>query len=126
MNLTRALDVALPDIPARTIAERYPRIDPGTNFREHIEDGKPVIRVYVPSSNCMFKFPPLNWKLTQLFDGQRSYEEIAEIYSQQNGVEYDAKAVREFAADLDAIDFWYRTPNQGAKATKTEAREQMG
>jgi hypothetical protein len=86
MNLTRVLDVALPDIPARTIAERYPRLDPGATFREHIEDGKPVVRVYVPSSNCMFKFPPLNWKLAQFFDGQRSYEEIAELYSQQNGV----------------------------------------
>jgi putative peptide zinc metalloprotease protein len=124
MNLTRALDVALPDIPARTIAERYPRIDPGTNFREHIEDGKPVIRVYVPSSNCMFKFPPLNWKLTQLFDGQRSYEEIAEIYSQQNGVEYDAKAVREFAADLDAIDFWYRTPQEKNVLHVQQTKEQ--
>ncbi len=112
MNLTRALDVALPEIPARTIAERYPRLDPGTTFREHIEDGKPVVRVYVPSSNCMFKFPPLNWKLAQCFDGQRSFEEIAALYSQQNGVEYDPRDVREFAADLDAIEFWYKTPQE--------------
>jgi putative peptide zinc metalloprotease protein len=112
MNLTRVLDVALPDIPARTIAERYPRLDPGATFREHIEDGKPVVRVYVPSSNCMFKFPPLNWKLAQFFDGQRSYEEIAELYSQQNGVEYDAQDVREFAASLESMEFWYKTPQE--------------
>jgi len=47
MNLTRALEVALPDIPARKLAESYPRLDPGTTFREHIEDGRPMVRIYV-------------------------------------------------------------------------------
>ncbi len=112
MNLTRALDVALPEIPARTIAEHYPRIDPGATFREHLEDGKPIVRVYVPSSNLMFTFSPQQWKLAQLFDGQRSYEEIAELYSQQNNTEYDAEEVREFGADLEAIQFWYKTPQE--------------
>lgn len=124
MNLTRALDVALPEIPARTLAERYPRLDPGATFREHIEDGKPVVRVYVPSSNCMFKFPPLNWKLAQFFNGQRSYAEIAELYSQQNGVEYDAEEVREFAADLEAIEFWYKTPQEKNVLLMQQAADQ--
>ena len=112
MNLTRALDVALPEIPARAIAERYSRMDPGTTFREHIEGGKPIIRVYVPSSNCMFTFPPQQWKLAQLFDGQRSYADIAALYSQENGAEYDEQEVREFAAELEAIEFWYKTPQE--------------
>src|SRR5260370_31912869 len=60
----------------------------------------------------MVKFPPLNWKLTQFFDGQRSFEEIAGLYSRQNGVEYDAQDVREFASDLEAIEFWYKTPQE--------------
>jgi putative peptide zinc metalloprotease protein len=112
MNLTRALEVALPELPARAIVERPPRLDPGVNFREHIEEGKPVIRVYVPSAKFMFTFPPHNWQLAQLFDGQRSYEEIAGIYSQESGEEYSAEEVREFAADLEAIDFWYKTPQE--------------
>jgi putative peptide zinc metalloprotease protein len=112
MNLTRALEVALPDIPARALAERCPRIAPGTNFREHIEDGRPVIRVYVPSANCMYKFPPANWQLAQLFDGKRSYEEIADLYSREIGAQYDPQDVRDFAADLEAIEFWYKTPQE--------------
>jgi putative peptide zinc metalloprotease protein len=112
MNLTRALEVALPDIPGRVMAERYPRLDPGTTAREHIEDGKPIIRVYVPNSNCMYKLPPANWKLVQLFDGNRSYEEIAQLYSQENGVEFDANEVREFAASLEEIEFWYKTAQE--------------
>ena len=112
MNLARALEVALPEIPARTLAERYPRLDPATTFREHIEDGKPVVRLYVPSAESMFTFPPYLWKLAQLFDGTRSYEEIAQIYSQENGVEYDGETVREMAGELEADGFWFKTPQE--------------
>ena len=112
MNLTRALEVALPDIPARKLAESYPRLDPGTTFREHIEDGKPVVRIYVPSMGGMFTFDKKEWELTQLFDGKRGYEEIAQLYSQQNGIQYDSETVREFAASLEASDFWYKTPQE--------------
>ena len=112
MNLTRVLNVALPDMPARVLSERPPRLDPGVIAREHIDDGKPVIRTYVPCAESMFTFPPSNWRLAQLFDGSRSYEQIAETYSQQTGAEYSAEEVREFASNLDAIDFWYRTPQE--------------
>src|ERR1700675_53808 len=112
MNLTRALEVALPDIPARRLAESYPRMDPGTTFREHIEDGSLVVRIYVPCANGMFAFSKKDWELTQLFDGKRSYEEIAEIYSQQNGIRYDVETVREFADNLEASEFWYKTPQE--------------
>ena len=83
------------------------RLDPGVIAREHLEGGKTVIRTYVPCAESMFTFPPSNWRLAQLFDGSRSYEEIAEMYSQQTGAEYSAEEVREFASNLDAIDFWY-------------------
>ncbi|HWY07569.1 MAG TPA: HlyD family efflux transporter periplasmic adaptor subunit [Candidatus Acidoferrales bacterium] len=112
MNLARALEVALPEIPARTLAERYPRLDPATTFREHIEDGKTVVRLYVPSAESMFTFPPYLWKLAQLFDGTRSYEEIAQLYSQENGGAYDGETVREMAGELEADGFWYRTPQE--------------
>ena len=112
MNLTRALEVALPDMPARKLAESYPRLDPGTTFREHIEDGNPVVRIYVPSVGGMYKFDQNEWELTQLFDGKRSYEEIAARYSQQSGIRYDAEAVRDFAASLEACEFWYKTPQE--------------
>ena len=104
MNLTRALEVALPDIPARKLAESYPRLDPGTTFREHIEDGALVIRIYVPCARGMFLFSKGDWELAQLFDGKRSYEEIAELYSQQNAVEYDAdQALESECINTDAI-----------------------
>jgi putative peptide zinc metalloprotease protein len=112
MNLTRVLNNALPDIPARTLAERPPRLDPGVTFREHMEEGQPKIRVYVPSARGMYKLSPSDWKLVQLFDGKRSYEEIAEIYSQETGVQYSAEGVREFASMLEENEFWYKTAQE--------------
>ena len=112
MNLTRVLDVALPELPARVISERAPRIPPDVVFREHIEEGKAIVRALVPSQESMYRFPKANWDLAQLFDGNRSYEEIATLYSGQTGAEYSVDEIREFAATLEAEEFWYRTPQE--------------
>lgn len=112
MNITQALNAALPEIPARTLAQRCPHMDPGVVFTEHIEEGEPTVRVLVPSADAMYRFPPQNWALIQLFDGRRSYEEIAELHSRNTGVEYNAEEIREFAASLEAMDFWYKTPQE--------------
>ena len=112
MNLTRVLDVALPDIPARMISQNAPRLPPDIVWKEHVEEGKPIVRVLVPSQEAMFRFPPANWELAQLFDGDRSFEDIAQLYSGQTGAEYSADEVREFAAGLEAAEFWYKTPQE--------------
>ncbi len=112
MNIARALTAALPEIPARAIAQRRPRVEPGITSKEHIEDGQRVIRVYLPSVGGMYKFPPQNWALAQLFDGNRTCEEVAVLYSQQTGIEYSVEAVRDFADDLESAEFWYKTPQE--------------
>src|SRR5215475_8800177 len=112
MNLTRALDVALPDIPAREVLARAPRIDPNATFREHLEDGQYIVRVYAPSSGMMYRLTRHQWNLARLFDGKRSYQEIAELYTQQAGAEYDEQSVSEFAAELESAGFWYRTQQE--------------
>ena len=112
MNLTRALNVALPDIPAREILQRVPRIEPGVTFREHIEDGERIVRVYFPSTGLMYRLTWAQWDLARLFDGKRSYAAIAELYSQEMGEAYDQQAVFEFASDLEAAGFWYKTAQE--------------
>jgi putative peptide zinc metalloprotease protein len=94
------------------MAQHHPRLDPGFTFKEHLEDGERVIRVYIPSVGAMYKFPPQNWALVQLFDGKRTCEEVAALYSQQTGIEYTAEAIREFADDLEAAEFWYKTSQE--------------
>ena len=112
MNITQALNVALPELPAKLMSQRPPRVHPDVVFKEHIEEGKPVIRAYVPGVDAMFTFTPENWGLIRLFDGQRSYAEVAELYSQETGAAYSEETVREFAASVDALNFWYRTPQE--------------
>lgn len=112
MNLTRVLDVALPELPARVISERAPRMAADVVFKEHIEDGKPIVRALVPGQEAMFRFPKANWELAQLFDGNRSYQEIASLYSAQTGAKYSVDEVREFAASLEADGFWYKTAQE--------------
>src|ERR1700719_3362053 len=112
MNLTQALNAALPEIPARIISRRCPRMPPDAVAQEHLESGQIVVRVLVPSQEAMYRFPPPNWALIQFFDGVRSYEDIAALYSAQLRADYSVDDVREFAASLEALDFWYKTPQE--------------
>ena len=100
MNLTRALDVALPEIPARVIAERCPRLHPDIVHKEHMVDGRPVIRICVPGVDAIFSLAPQTWELARLFDGHRDYEEVAEAYFQKTGEQVSLEELRELADDL--------------------------
>jgi putative peptide zinc metalloprotease protein len=64
----------------------------------------------VPGVEALFTFTPQNWQFAQLFNGQRSYEEIADLYVQGTGIRYSAPEVRDLADSLEAIEFWYKTP----------------
>ena len=82
MNLAEALDV-LPELTAPTRNTRIFRIDPLLVGREHIEEGEPVILAHVPGSTNLFRLTPQQWELAHLFDGQKSYEEIAAQFVSQ-------------------------------------------
>ena len=113
MNLTRALEVALPDIPARKLAESTPRLDPGTTFREHIEDGKPDGADLCSERGWNVhagKEASGSWP--SCLTASEATRRSPKVYSQQSGAQYDAETVREFAASLEASEFWYKTPQE--------------
>lgn len=112
MNLTRVLNVALPDIPARLVGDKPPRFPPDVIWKEHLEEGQRVIRVVVRGVDSMFRFPPANWELAQFFDGTRSYKEIAEAYSAKTDTPLSEDDAREFAQNVEGIGFWYRTTQE--------------
>ena len=112
MNLTRALEVALPEIPARLIAQTCPRVHPDVVFKEHIVDGRPLVRVYVPGVDAMFNLAPATWNLVRFFDGQRSFEQVAEAYTRETGLPISFDDVHGVADDLESIEFWYKTPRE--------------
>ena len=112
MNLTQALNVVLPEIPARVVTQRCPRLHPEVVHQEHIVDGRPVVRVYVPGVDAVFNLTPQTWKLVAFFNGKRDYEEVAEAYFQETGTEVSIEELQEVAGDLEAIEFWYKTPQE--------------
>ena len=112
MNLTQALNVALPEIPARILAQSCPRLHPDVVFKEHIVDGRPLVRVYVPGVDAMFNLDPQTWELVHFFDGQRSFEQVTEVYTRETGRPISLDEVRSIAEDLESVEFWYKTPRE--------------
>ena len=113
MNLSEALDAALPEIPRSQISrKRPPMLDPNLIVREDILDGEPLVVVYHRSTTNVFRFPPIQWELIQLFDGKRSYEQIAEEYSELARSIVSADDIRAITAGLDESNFWYKTPQE--------------
>jgi putative peptide zinc metalloprotease protein len=112
MNLTQALNVALPEIPARLMAQRCPRLHPEVVHKEHIVDGRLIIRIFVPGVEAIFNLSPQTWNLVRFFDGQRSYQEVAEAYARETGGRVSLEELHELADDLESIEFWYKTPRE--------------
>jgi putative peptide zinc metalloprotease protein len=112
MNLTEAFNTALPEIPVLSAKERYPRIHPKLVGREHMEESGPLVTAVISGKAWLYQFSPAEWELVQLFDGVRSYEQISDLYFEQFGVRYDPGEIREMAANLDSMEFWYKTPQE--------------
>jgi putative peptide zinc metalloprotease protein len=113
MNLSEALDAALPEIPqARLARKNPPRIDPDLIVREDVTDGEPIIAVYQRSTANLLRLKPTQWQLAQCFDGVRSYEDIAAAFEAQTTIPLAADEVRTFAENMDESGFWYKNPQE--------------
>jgi putative peptide zinc metalloprotease protein len=109
MNLSEVLNVALPELPARRLDKTFRRIHPKLIAREQLEDGVPTIIAMVSGGSFIMRFTPDQWKLVQLFNGTRSYQDIAELFLKETGIAFTEEEVREFADPLDECGMWYRT-----------------
>jgi putative peptide zinc metalloprotease protein len=109
MNLAEVLNVALPELPARRVGKNFRRLHPKLIAREQIEGGVPTIVAMVSGGGYIMRFSPDQWKLAQLFNGERSYGEIAEHFQQETGVALTEEEVRQFADSLEEGGIWYKT-----------------
>lgn len=111
MNIFEAFDTGLPELPAKSSRNTFPKLDPAVVSKEHIEHGVPTILAKAPGADSFVNFTPDQWALLKLFDGVRSYDEIAVLIQQQTNVGFTVEDVKEFAAFLqDKTDLFYRTP----------------
>jgi putative peptide zinc metalloprotease protein len=127
MNLTEALDAALPEIPLQRLARsRPPRLDPELTVLEDVLDGEPIIGVFQRDGGNYFRFPPAQWRLLQLFDGVRSYDEIATELAAQTGEQISTHDLRLFADQLEEAKFWYKSPQEKNIALSQKVTAQRG
>jgi putative peptide zinc metalloprotease protein len=127
MNLSEALDAALPEIPkARFARNACPRLDPDLIVREDVLDGEPFFGVLQRGRANYFRFQPAQWKLAQFFDGVRSFDEISALYTTETGTFVAPEDVRFFAESMEENDFWYRTPQEKNLALSEKLIAQRG
>lgn len=113
MNLSEALDAALPEIPRNRLSRKNPpRLDPDLIIREDVTDGEPIVAVYQRSTANLMRLKPTQWQLASLYDGVRSYEEIAAAFEAETGIPLDADEARTFAENMDESGFWYKNPQE--------------
>ncbi len=122
MNLAEALDV-LPEITTVAKGKRIFKMDPALVGREHIEEGALLVLAHVPGSTTIFRLTPEQWKLAQLFDGQRSYEEIAGFFVAETATQVSGEDVRMFAEMMEDVKFWYQSPQEKNAALMEKLRE---
>lgn len=130
MNILEALEVALPDLPAQAAQRRYPRLDPRVIFREHVEQGIPVVLAKMPGTEVYLRFIPDHWNLLKMFDGERSYKQVSDLMLQQHNLEFSEDDVREFASFLEEQgELLYKTPvekNITLRAKMSSERQKRG
>jgi putative peptide zinc metalloprotease protein len=110
MNIVRALEVALPDLPERIVRQTPPKLEPRVISKEHIENGEPVILVKMPGTDLVFRFSPLQWRLINMFDGRSSFEEISTRFEQETGTTVLIDDLRELASHLQKSPLLYKSP----------------
>ena len=125
MNIANALNAALPELPERAIKRAMPRLDPRVIAKEHIEKGSPVVLAKLPGADTFIHLEPAQWTLLQLFDGERSYQEISAQVAARTGVPYSEDDAREFAAFIQANnDLFCRSPLERNIALQQRLRGQ--
>src|SRR3984957_1538313 len=113
MNLAEALNAALPEIPTRNLPKDRPlRLDPNLIIKEQTQDGKPMVMVVIPSTRRYYPLTHEQWGLLSLFDGIRTCQEIAELYTDRTSVLYSEEYVRGFVESIADQPFWYKTAQE--------------
>ena len=127
MNIVRALDVALPELPPQIIRKTPPKLDPRVIAKEHNEKGQPVVLTKMPGSEFVFRFTPAQWTLIQMFDGVRTHEAIGELFTAETGTPVSTDEVRELASFLQSNSkLLYKTPMEQNITLQEELRASRG
>ena len=104
MNITEALNAALPDIPARTFAALSAR-----GSADYLEgargEGERMVRVYVPSAEACTSFRRRIGRSCSSSTENAPTRKSPSSSRPDRSAVYSEATVREFADDLEAVGF---------------------
>jgi putative peptide zinc metalloprotease protein len=113
MNLTQVMNVTLPEPPAARMRDSYPCCSPKMIAKDHFEREGHMVHVIIPDGpSHFFRFSKQQFELIKLFDGKRSYAEIARTFAREQKIGVNAEFVQTFAENMEKKDFWYRSPEE--------------
>src|SRR3954468_13860979 len=124
MNLSEALNAALPEMPSARPRQAKLKLDASILARPQVEQGQTVIVIHKRGTADLYKLPPEQWAIVELFDGNRSYQDVSDAYFAQTGKRFDEDDVRAFADTLRDAGFWYRSPQEKNIALMQKLQEE--
>ncbi|MGZ4819139.1 MAG: hypothetical protein ACXVZJ_10970, partial [Terriglobales bacterium] len=106
MNLARVLEESVRELPRVKAQPVRPRLHPKLVVREHQErDGK-IFAMCIPGGRPLhyFRLNEAQFQISQLFDGERTAEDVAQIAAEKLNLQYSADEVTKFIEALEATD----------------------
>ncbi len=118
MNLALILQQSADDVPAVELKIGPTRLHPRLVVREHQERDEKVYVAVIPGGRPphYFRFNELQWRVCQLFDGERGPEQVSQLAASRLGITLSPDDVRAFVAALEEAEFWYHTPQEESVA----------
>lgn len=122
MNIVEALEVALPPLPPQRLSGRLPCAEPNLLAHEDVEGGEPTVLVMKPGSDGFYRLSPLQWQILKLFDGKRSFSQVASECQNLVGTRCSEEEARELADYLSSTDLLYTPASEKITALAENLR----
>jgi putative peptide zinc metalloprotease protein len=118
MNLARVLEESVNDLPQITAVQQRPRPHPKLVVRQHREHDATVYTMCIPGGRPphYFRLNEMQYQVVQLFNGERTAEEVVQLAAEKLRLQLTLVDVKEFIQALEDCDFWYHTPQEQSVA----------
>ncbi len=116
MNLARVLEDTV-SVPKLNRLEK-PRPHPKLVVREHLEHDGKIFTMCIPGGRPphYFRLTEMQWNVVQLFNGERTTQDVIRLAASQYGLSLTQDDVNAFVEALEDCDFWYHTPQEQSVA----------
>jgi putative peptide zinc metalloprotease protein len=112
MNIGGCADSAIWQTASERVRPGTPKLDPRVIAHEQIEGGVRTVLAMQYGGEGFYRLSPDDWTLMQLFDGQRSFGEVAQEFEARAGIRYTEEQLAEFVDAFRDTELFYKTPSE--------------